>query len=703
MKRLLVAGIVVAGLVVGSSAQQPPARTGDAAQSGRGAAPAEQGQQVPDGPLPQGGPEQPTFRGGIDFVRVDAIITDRRGQPITDLRQEEFEIVEDGKPQAIEQFRLIKVDGVAPPPGEIARAIRSPEDEQREANRDDVRVYVFFLDDYHVRRENSMSVREPLTKFVQTQLRPQDIVAVMYPLTPVRDIQFTRNHEAVVRAIQQFEGRKFDYNPKNQYEYEYWRYPTETVEKIRNDVVMSALEGLAVRLGGLSEKRKSIVFVSEGFTAMLPPQMRRRDASAPASPFESGSAATQDSGTELTAEWFAEADVLMRMREVYTAANRSNSAIYALDPRGLAVFEYGIMDSGVGQGIISMTNDRRALQRTQDTLRVLAEETDGRAIVNRNTLAEGLAQITRDSSYYYLIGYTSGAPTDGKFHEIKVRVKRSGAQVRARRGYWALSARDVKTLVERRSTPEVAKPIQQALASIAPSVRAGKYVQTWIGTERGDNGKTRVTLVWEPLPVAPGTRREAPGRVSLLAADGSGNLVYRGRSPEPAATAPVSGPQRIVFDAAPGNVELRLTIEGTNGVGTLDQENRTVTVPDLTAPQAALGTPQVFRARTAREFQALLTSAGVPNALREYSRAERLLIRFNTYGPGTEQPAPVAVLLSRAGQKIRDLTVAPGTGGTTHQIDLALNTLAGGEYLVEISVTSGSGEAKEYVPLRIGA
>ena len=77
----------------------------------------------------------------------------------------------------------------------------------------------------------------------------------------------------------------------------------------------------------------------------------------------------------------------------------------------------------------------QALQSSQDTLRVLAGETDGRAIVNRNDLDAGLRQIVRDSSAYYLLGYNSTqAPTDGKFHAIKVRVKRPGARrcVRAR-------------------------------------------------------------------------------------------------------------------------------------------------------------------------------------------------------------------------------------------------------------------------------
>ena len=75
-----------------------------------------------------------------------------------------------------------------------------------------------------------------------------------------------------------------------------------------------------------------------------------------------------------------------------------------------------------------------------DTLRTLSENTDGRAIVNRNDLVAGMKQITRDASAYYLIGYNSSqAPSDGKFHEIKVRVKRPGVQVRARKGYWALT------------------------------------------------------------------------------------------------------------------------------------------------------------------------------------------------------------------------------------------------------------------------
>ena len=89
----------------------------------------------------------------------------------------------------------------------------------------------------------------------------------------------------------------------------------------------------------------------------------------------------------MTAEWFGQMDVYTRLREVYDVANRNNTAVYSLDPRGLAPFEYGIDDTFGSPP--SFATDRRALQMTQDTLRVLSDETDGRAIVNRNTLEAG--------------------------------------------------------------------------------------------------------------------------------------------------------------------------------------------------------------------------------------------------------------------------------------------------------------------------
>lgn len=672
-------------------------------------------QQTPQGDAQQQQPPPPpTFRTDINFVRVDIIVTDGKAQPVTDLMQADFEVTEDGKPQQIEQFRLIRIDG-NPRPGEPPpREIRNPDDEQIELAREDARLFVFFFDDYHVRLGNSIQVRDALSRFVQTQMRPNDIIGIMYPLTPVNDVTFTRNHASVETAIQRFEGRKFDYRPRNLFEEQYVRLPTEVVERIRNQVVMTALRGLATRLGGVREGRKAIIYVSEGLTAMLPPQMRNADALTGGlnNPVARNPNVGENSPREETAAFFASSDLLSEMREVFTAANRNNTAIYSVDPRGLAVGEFGI-DENVGPN-----QDRRTLQMTQDTLRTLAEETDGRAIVNRNDLGPGLAQIVRDSSFYYLIGYTSSqAPSDGKFHEIKVQVRRRGVDVRARKGYWALTVEDAAKATT--IVPETPKPIQQALASIATSVQAGKYVRTWLGTTRGEAGKTRVTLIWEPLPQPAGVRRDPPGRVSLIAADSRGDLVFRGRSPDAALASaappagngagaagtrvptapPAAGPQRLVFDAPPGTLELRMSVEGAAG-GVLDQEIRTITVPDLTTPDAGMSTPRVHRVRTARELQTVTAdAAALPVAGREFSRTERLLIRFDVFGNAT----PTAVLLNRNGQKMADVPVAPATAGGTHQIDLGLNSVAAGEYLVEITAKGGTGEAKELVAFRIGS
>jgi hypothetical protein len=300
-----------------------------------------------------------------------------------------------------------------------------------------------------------------------------------------------------------------------------------------------------------------------------------------------------------------------------------------------------------------------------------------------------------------------------------VRLKRRNVDVRARRGYWALTAEEI-VRATKPAAPEIVKPVQQALASIAPSVQAGKYVRTWLGTARGEQGKTRVTLIWEALPQAPGAsgvRRDQrqPGRMSVLAADAKGDLIFRGRvpdgaaatTPEPAvgarpgaaAAAPAApAAQRITFDASPGELELRLTVEGQGG-GVLDNEIRRMTVPDLTSPDAAVSTPRVYRTRTARDFQAIAAdAAAVPTAGREFSRTERLLIRFDVYG----NAAPTAVLLNRSGQKMADLPVAQASAGGTHQLDVGLAAIAAGEYLVEITLKGATGETKELIPLRVG-
>src|ERR1041385_5452455 len=236
------------------------------------AADAQQAQQQQQQQQPQEQAAQPVFRAGINYVRVDVIVSGRNGAPVADLKQSDFELTEDGKPQAIENFKFIKLDGgVASLVAEgTPRQIRTDDDEQQEASRDDVRLFAVFLDDYHVRKENSLRVRAPLEQFVQTQLGPSDMIGLMYPLESVLNVRMTRNKDQVARGLDKFLGRKYDYTPENDLERQYAYLPVETQEQIRVRVALSALQGLIVHMGTLKEGRKQLIVVSEGWSNSLP-------------------------------------------------------------------------------------------------------------------------------------------------------------------------------------------------------------------------------------------------------------------------------------------------------------------------------------------------------------------------------------------------------------------------------------------------
>jgi VWFA-related protein len=361
-------------------------------------------------------PQRPTFRGGTNLVQVDAIVADAGGQPIADLAAADFEVLDDGRPMPIDRVRFL---GAAEYSGDTTLApIRTHEDEEREASRDDVRVYAIVLDDYHVMRMGEIHVIEPLLAFVR-QLPPTDLVAVYYPLDSVTDVSFGRDREPVIKAIRAFYGRRGDYTPKHPVEEEHLRHPRE-IELIRRQITTSAVEGLATHLGGIKQGRKSIIFVSEGFTQPVD-----------------------------------------ELRNLYEAANRANVAIYPLDPRGLTT------EPDRGTSARQMMN---MLIADRDAMRALALETGGRAIVQRNDIRAGLDQLLRDASAYYLIAYESPHPEDGKFHRVTVRVKRTHATVLARSGYWGFK-RGENTVSTAPAVAPVLPAVQAAVNRLADSLR----------------------------------------------------------------------------------------------------------------------------------------------------------------------------------------------------------------------------------------
>src|SRR6185295_580060 len=159
-----------------------------------------------------------------------------------------------------------------------------------------------------------------------TELGPSDMVGLMYPLQAVSSVLMTRDHNKILGGLGSFVGRKGDYTPRNPMEEQYANYPAEDVERIRNQISMSALEGLIIHMGSLKQGRKALILVSEGYSATLPPQLRDPVAAMPG--FDNPAAGNPDAGRNSPAEdrrvFFADSTMQVYLREVFTLANRNN-------------------------------------------------------------------------------------------------------------------------------------------------------------------------------------------------------------------------------------------------------------------------------------------------------------------------------------------------------------------------------------------
>ena len=574
------------------------------------------------------------------LVRLDVFATDARGRPVDDLKPGEFELREEGAAQALEGVRFVREVGSrdAEPP-----AIRSVEDERAAAARDGTRLFAIFLDEYHVRGgAGTDRARDALLRFVDRDLSPRDLVVVMKPLDSIFAIRMTADRDDVRRSIQSFDGRRGEYQARNAYERNFIAGTPERIEAIRNQVAWSAINALAVHVGGLAAVRKTLIVVSEGIGGAE----RRRGL-----------------------EYMATRETVLR------SANRANVAIYPLDP------------------------GEAAANADSDPLRTLAAETDGASIAG--DLDAGLLRAAGDSSRYYLLTYTSARPDDGRFHEVQVRATRPGIQIRVRRGFVAASPDDLlrATLLAHANDPKPKAPVE-------PAPHVSPLIRPWFGVSRGSTGKSRVTFVWEPASRVPGDRAAAaknPARLVFTARTLDGTVLFDGpvaatgpgTIDEPGATS-----ARAVFDMPPGRLRLRMSIEDMTA-RVLDVDVRDIAIRELKG-DVVLGTPEVLRARNAREFRSLETDSAVPVASREFSRTERLLIRFAAYAPAGARPAVSARLLSRMGQPMRDLPVVPAAdAGAENAIDLPLAGLAAGDYIVEVEAASAAGDAKDRVAFRV--
>jgi VWFA-related protein len=325
--------------------------------------------------------------------------------------------------------------------------IRSPDHARQEAARDDVRLLVIVIDDYHLKYGSleDVRLRRDLVRFIQHELRPLDLVAVMGPLTPLSDLELTRDRAELIRRVNKLEGRLGGFvPPRSAIEEGHLRLGAGQLARVRAQISLSALQAAVVHLAGLREGRKSILFVSQG------PPIRA-------------------DGTEMFSE----------LRDVIAAANRGNVTVHTLDPRQLG--------------------DAR---RISDANEALAAETGGRRMGLANDFTRGLQSVMSDASAYYLLGYQSlVTEADGKFRKIQVRVKRERARVIARNGYWAPRADELRTAAAAAAAPRVPAEVAFALDTLRDQGRRAA-VTDWIGFSPVADGQSDLTIVLEPIASA---------------------------------------------------------------------------------------------------------------------------------------------------------------------------------------------------------
>ena len=496
------------------------------------------------------------------------------------------------------------------------------------------RLVGIYLDEYFVSAANTAAVRNALHRFVDG-LSPDDKAVILRPLDSLLTITLTQDRTAMHAAIDAFDGRRGDYTPRTAFERNYVVSDRARADEQRAQSTWSTLNALTLHLGNLGVGRSSVLLVSE----QADPVFRRRG-------FEG----------------------LPTSSSVTRAANRSNVSIYVFDPRDAK---------------------QRALNPDEgpNLLRVLADDTDGALLAGPDAADAGLRAMLADASSYYLLSYRSMRSRDGLFHTVDILAKPTGLKVRARRGYWAPTPDEIQRANMQAHANDPPTPLK-----LQPARHVSQLIRPWFGTSRGDNGKTRVTFVWEPARIVPGDRRvKFPARVEIKAVGSDGATAFDGVVGERASA---------VFEVPPGRTALTMSIEDA-AANPIDSDVRDILVRDLKGAGLLLGTPEVFRARTARDMRELRAEpAAVPVAAREFSRTEHLLLRVPVYAPSA--PTLTATLIGPAKQPMRTLQVEPvqNTSAVT-QVDVPLAGLAPGQYSITLAASSSSGSAQESVAFRV--
>jgi VWFA-related protein len=385
----------------------------------------------PPGPMPPPPGSSYVITSQRNLVLVDVRVVDKSGMPVTDLEQQDFRLWEDGTPQKITSFSLEDIEKLAqagaengtPPVIDLAKL--PPNVTPAEAVRDR-RLLVFFFDLTSLPPDDLTRALKAADSFLEKRLTPADLVAIVSYTSSLRVLQdFTNDRAALEKALKAMrvgeessalsasgtEGEAGTTSASGEevvtQDVSAAFTPDETEFNIFNtDQKLAAIESLARMLRAVPG-RKSLIHFSSGI---------------------------ERTGIENQAQ----------LRATTDAANQANVSLYTVDSRGLAALPPGgdastASPSGTavytGQAVFSQVS---SLQGSRETLASLSADTGGKTFYDLNDFAPAFAEVQRENSSYYLLGYSpSNTRSDGRFRRIRVEVDRPGVKVEARPGYFA--------------------------------------------------------------------------------------------------------------------------------------------------------------------------------------------------------------------------------------------------------------------------
>jgi len=664
---------------------------------------------------------RPSFRTEANYVRVDVYATTRDDVPVTDLRREEFQLLEDRAPQAIDQFSSVVIRAGGP---STARPDpRTVEDGRQAVTDARARVFVLFLDSLHVDGADSKTIARPLADALRRVTGPDDLFAIVSPQTSIRNVTFTRQLSTVESVLSREWGLRDSTRPLDATEQRYADcYPglpqgqdrvardlgiaQEMILRRREEQTFESLESLVTYLRDVREERKAVITVSNGWRVFKSNQRitRQPTVDAPTGPrvvvdprtgtFSKDPALAGDRSSACDGDRLrlAQVDNTRRFRDLLDRANRANVSFYPVDPRGVVIFDDNILPAaGVGQNPqINPDEDRTRRGERQTSMLTMAEATDGIAVIETKNFGPALQRMTRDLSSYYLLGYYSTGKLDGRFHAISVRVTRPGVQVRARRGYLAattVSREAPAAPADARDAAET-QAVSAALASLSATPREpSMYLQAAVGSSA--SGARAVWTVLEIPRAALAGEWVKGGDVDVLLIDGSGNTAGAGR----ASLAPGTASARVTITPrglAPGTYDLQVRSKSA-ATSRASTDSARVTVTD-----AEGGGALFFRRGPGTGNQEIATADA------RFRRNETLRIAT----PASASTAPAAArLLDRTGKALAvpvalsTLNESDGSRWLAAQASLA--PLGPGDYLIEIAGTSGGSERRTLVAFRV--